>query len=104
MSVLDMWSVCDRCGFNYKRRQLRKETTKFVVCQSCYDGKYDLKSHPQNRSPRPRRELLPVPDGRAQQDLTVYLAVETGGLLLTESGDEIIVTPVVWNPSMSSPP
>lgn len=104
MSVLDMWSVCDRCGFNYKRRQLRKETTKFVVCQSCYDGKYDLKSHPQNRSPRPRRELLPVPDGRAQQDLTVYLAVETGGLLLTESGDEIIVTPIVWNPSMSSPP
>ena len=43
MSVLDMWSVCDRCGFNYKRRQLRKESTKFVVCYSCYDGKYDLK-------------------------------------------------------------
>lgn len=104
MSVLDMWSVCDRCGFNYKRRQLRKESTKFVVCHSCYDGKYDLKSHPQNKSPRPRRELLPVPDGRAQQDLTVYLAVETGGLLLTESGNEIIVSPLVWTPSMSSPP
>jgi hypothetical protein len=103
MSVLDMWSVCDRCGFNYKRRYLRKETTNFVVCSSCYDGKYDLKSHPQNRSPRPRRELLPVPDGRPQQDLTLYLALENDALLLTESGAPIIVTPVVWNPSMSSP-
>jgi hypothetical protein len=103
MSVLDMWSVCDRCGFNYKRRQLRKESTKFVVCHSCYDGKYDLKSHPQNKSPRPRRELLPVPDGRAQQDLTVFLSQENGGLLLTESGDSIIVTGVVWTPAQSSP-
>ena len=103
MSVLDMWSVCDRCGFNYKRRQLRKESTKFVVCHSCYDGKYDLKSHPQNKSPRPRRELLPVPDGRAQQDLTVFLSQENGGLLLTESGDSIIVTGGVWTPAQSSP-
>jgi hypothetical protein len=104
MSVLDMWSVCDRCGFNYKRRQLRKESTRFVVCATCYDGKYDLKSHPQNRPFRPRRELLPVPDGRAQQDLTVYLTLETGGFLLTESGNQIIVTGVVWTPSQSSPP
>jgi hypothetical protein len=103
MSVLDMWSVCDRCGFNYKRRQLRKETTKFVVCHSCYDGKYDLKSHPQNRSPRPRRELLPVPDGRPQQGLTVFLSQENGGLLLTETGDSLIVTGVVWTPAQSSP-
>jgi hypothetical protein len=104
MSVMDMWSVCDRCGFNYKRRQLRKETTNFVVCSSCYDGRYDLKNHPQNYSPRPRRESIPVPDGRAQQDLTVFLTTEAGGFLLIETGDEIIVTPVMWNPSMSSPP
>ena len=103
MSVLDMWSVCDRCGFNYKRRQLRKETTGFVVCHTCYDGRYDLKGHPQNKSPRPRRELLPVPDGRPQQDLTVYLTLETGVLLLTETGNPIIVTDIVWTPSQSSP-
>ena len=103
MSVWNMWSVCDRCGFNYKRKQLRKETTNFVVCHSCYDGRFDLKNHPQNYSAKPRRESLPVPDGRAQQDLTVYLAIETGGYLLTESGDQIIVTPVQWNPSRSSP-
>ena len=37
MSVMKMWSVCDRCGFNYKRRQLTKESTGWVVCRSCYD-------------------------------------------------------------------
>jgi len=103
MSVWKMWSVCDRCGFNYKRKQLRKETTNFVVCHTCFDGRFDLKNHPQNYSAKPRRELLPVPDGRAQQDLTVYLTTEAGGYLLTETGDQIIVTGVVWTPSQSVP-
>lgn len=94
MSVMDMWSVCDRCGFDYKRRELRKETTKFVVCSSCYDGRYDKKSHPQNRPFRPRRELLPVPDGRAQQILlNGYMAAEDGNLILQENGSPIIVLP-----------
>jgi hypothetical protein len=70
MSVLDMWSVCDRCGFNYKRRDLRKESTNFVVCHSCYDGAFDLKSHPQNRPFKPRAELRQVPN--ASPDQTDY--------------------------------
>ena len=67
MSVLDMWSVCDRCGFDYKRRQLYKESTRFVVCGSCFDEKYDKGGHPQDKSAKPRRELTPVPDGRPDQ-------------------------------------
>lgn len=67
MSVFDMWSVCDRCGFDYKRRQLRKESTKLVNCPSCYDGSYDKKSHPQNKAPSPRRELQPTSDARPDQ-------------------------------------
>jgi hypothetical protein len=67
MSVLDMWSVCDRCGFDYKRRDLRKETTNFVVCYACFDGRFDKKSHPQNYSAKPRRELQQVPDARPDQ-------------------------------------
>ena len=67
MSVMDMWSVCDRCGGHFKRRELRKESTKFVVCRACYDGRFDLKSHPQNRSAPPRRELRAVRDGRPDQ-------------------------------------
>lgn len=64
MSVLDMWSICDRCSFKYRRRELRKESTGSVVCRSCYDGRYDLKQHPQNHAPHPRAEGRPVPDGR----------------------------------------
>jgi len=100
---MNVWSLCDRCGQKYYRRQLRKESTNFIVCQACYDGRYDLKSHPQNKSFRPRRESRPVPDGRAQQSLVAYLATENDALLLTEDGNQILVTNVVWNPSMSLP-
>jgi len=103
MSVLNMWSVCDRCGINYKRRDLHKESTNLVVCSSCYDGAYDLKRHPQNRPGRPRLELKRVPDGRPQQNLDVYLTKEDTGLLLTEDNQSILVTPIQWNPSMSLP-
>jgi hypothetical protein len=87
-----MWSVCDRCGFDYKRRNLRKESTKFVVCSSCYDGIYDLKSHPQNRPFRPRRELLPVPDGRQIALILPVLVQENGAWLLTQDGNLFAVT------------
>lgn len=100
---MNVWSLCDRCGHKYHRRQLRKESTNFIVCHSCYDGRYDLKSHPQNKSFRPRRESRPVPDGRAQQSLVAYLATENDALLLTEDGNQILVTNVLWNPSMSLP-
>lgn len=64
MSVMNMWTICDRCYFEYRRRYMRKEKTGMVVCEECYDGKYDLVSHPQNRPPRPRAELRTVPDAR----------------------------------------
>ena len=70
MSVFDMWSVCDRCSFEYRRRYMQKEATGFLVCESCYDGKYDRIRHPQNRPARQRPELQIIPDGRPQQIVT----------------------------------
>ena len=102
--ALPVWSLCDRCGQKYYRRQLRKESTGLVVCSSCYDGAYDLKKHPQNRPPIRRLESRKVPDGRQQASLTQYLAQENNAFLLLEDGSEIIVTQVTWNPSMSSSP
>lgn len=64
MSVMDMWTVCDRCGFNYRRRDVRAESTGWIVCQSCHDGRYDRKSHPQNRAAPVRAEQRPVPNAR----------------------------------------
>lgn len=101
--LVNVWSLCDRCGQKYYRRQLRKESTNLVVCSACFDGAYDLKKHPQNRPPRPRYESRKVPDGRPQADTTMYLAKEDSGYLLTETGLNIIVTPTQWTPSMSSP-
>lgn len=102
--ALQVWSLCDRCGQKYYRRQLKKESTGLVVCSSCYDGAYDLKKHPQNRPPRPRFESRKVPDGRPMATAIDYLAQENSALLLLEDGGAIIVTQVTWTPSMSSPP
>lgn len=72
MSVFDMWTVCDRCGFNYKRRNVRKESTGWVVCRRCDDGAYDLKRHPQNHPARAKSEMHLVPNARP--DVVVSLA------------------------------
>ncbi len=101
--AMNVWSLCDRCGQKYYRRQLHKESTNLVVCSSCFDGAYDSKRHPQNRGPYPRFESKKVPDGRPQATTDAYLAKEDTGFLLTEDNLNIVVTPVQWNPSMSSP-
>lgn len=88
MGVMNMWSRCDRCGFNYKRRQLSKERTGLVVCRSCNDGAYDRVRHPQNRPAPPRQELRPVPDGRQQDgDLAFLVLSEEGEYIITEDGE-----------------
>lgn len=43
---------CDVCGFEYPLRQLKKNTLGFRVCLSDWDGRFDLKNHPQNKNPR----------------------------------------------------
>lgn len=90
MSVWDGWSICDRCSFKYRRRMLHKEATGWVVCDACYDGKYDLVRHPQNRPARPRREMLPVPDGRPMDGPQISaLLTDELDFIVTEFGDMI---------------
>lgn len=33
--------TCDRCGFDYLRKDMKKEWTGLVVCKSCFDPKHD---------------------------------------------------------------
>lgn len=99
--ALNVWSICDRCGFKYYARSMRREATNLYVCENCYDGLYDRKRHPQNRSPTPRYESKKVPDGRPNADINDYVATELGFLLLTENGDAILVETLVWTPSQS---
>lgn len=49
---INVFGICDTCGFRYKLNQLKKNSYGMMVCPTDYEGQYDLKNHPQNRSPR----------------------------------------------------
>lgn len=40
---------CDICGFEYPLRSLKKNSYGLYVCPTDYEGRFDLKNHPQNR-------------------------------------------------------
>jgi hypothetical protein len=44
--------ICDICGFQYRLRDLKKNSYGMMVCSEDYEGKYDLVNHPQNRIAR----------------------------------------------------
>ena len=41
--------ICDICGFKYKLSELQKNSYGMMVCPTDFEGKYDLKNHPQNK-------------------------------------------------------
>ena len=47
-------SVCDRCGFTFRPRKLRREWSGFMVCRPCYDPR-----PADTRAPRLGPEGLP---------------------------------------------
>jgi len=61
------YSPCDRCGFVFRLRDLRKEWTGLLVCDSDYDRKPEELTPPVVRA-----EGVPVKDARPdnQQDNT----------------------------------
>ena len=44
-------AMCDECGFVYPLRVMRLSSYGTLRCPQCFDGRYDLKNHPQNRVP-----------------------------------------------------
>tara|TARA_R100000329_G_scaffold87561_1_gene73712 strand:- start:509 stop:787 length:279 start_codon:yes stop_codon:yes gene_type:complete len=52
----DVKQECQICGFEYRRSLLRLNTSGLLVCPEDYEGTYDYKSHPQNKSPVLREE------------------------------------------------
>jgi len=43
-------AICDTCGFQYPHRVLNMNSYGMLVCPTDYEGAYDLKNHPQNRT------------------------------------------------------
>lgn len=52
-------ACCDRCGFAYPWKDMKKELSGLWVCEECYDGKYQLLNHPANK-PAPFRPDAPL--------------------------------------------
>lgn len=48
----NIYGLCDVCGFRYKLNRLKKNSYGLMVCPTDYDSGYDLKNHPQNKSPK----------------------------------------------------
>jgi hypothetical protein len=47
-------AICDVCGFQYPHRVMRMNSYGMLVCPDDYEGGYDLKNHPQNKTPNVR--------------------------------------------------
>ena len=46
--------ICDTCGFEYPLRVLRMNSYGMMVCPEDFEGGFDLKNHPQNKTPNVR--------------------------------------------------
>lgn len=72
---LGKWNcICDRCGFEFKSDELKKEWTNLMVCSSCWEPR-----HPQDLL-RPRVERGDIPWSRPEP-----VEIEVSPFLQTES-------------------
>ena len=56
-------AMCDVCGFVYDKRVMRLNSYNMLVCPQDYEGRYDLKNHPQNKATDVRDDTI-VPNAR----------------------------------------
>jgi hypothetical protein len=72
--MAEPYVVCDRCGFKYRRSQLRKEWTGLMVCPKDWDPK-----PAELRPPPVGPEGLPVRDARPEPPIIERPEGELGG-------------------------
>ena len=44
-------AICDVCGFRYPHRVMKRNSFGLLVCPEDYEGAFDLKNHPLNKTP-----------------------------------------------------
>ena len=52
-------AICDRCGFKFELRELRKEWTGLMVCKDDFDPR-----PPEQKTPNVRPDGVPLPNAR----------------------------------------
>ena len=83
------WFICDRSGFRFPYEQRIIESTGFVVGPTESNGAYDLKNHPQNKSPVIRKEIV-LEDARPD---TVMATTSTTSDATWTPDDTVILNP-----------
>ena len=56
-------AMCDSCSFVYDKKVMRLNSYDMLICPQCFEGNYDLKNHPQNKSADVRDDTI-VPNAR----------------------------------------
>ena len=56
-------AMCDSCSFVYDMRIMKLNSYDMLICPQCFEGNYDLKNHPQNKSADVRDDTI-VPNAR----------------------------------------
>lgn len=71
-------AICDNCGFRYPHRLLKRNSYGMLVCPTDYDGAFDLKNHPQNKTPNVYDNIAilnPRPENNTDRNLNWNAAV-----------------------------
>jgi len=72
------YGLCDRCGFRYGLRELRKEWNGLKTCPECYESKHP-QLNPVNRVADPQAVREPRPDTSfVPRAFTVYTNFDLG--------------------------
>ena len=93
-------ALCDRCGFEYKLNELKKEWNGLKVCPNCYEPKHpQLDPKPKPADPQAIRNARPE-TAEFNQSFVLYTNVDKGILgtkldtyELTVSVGEVTITP-----------
>lgn len=61
------YGICDRCGFRFRLRELRKEWTGLMVCVADFDPR-----PPETRPAHVEPEGLPLPNARPDHPAIIH--------------------------------
>tara|TARA_B100000768_G_C11072820_1_gene287338 strand:+ start:281 stop:598 length:318 start_codon:yes stop_codon:yes gene_type:complete len=72
------YAICDRCGFRYGLRELRKEWNGLKTCPECYESKHP-QLNPVRKVADPQAVREPRPDiSVSPKSFTVYTNYDLG--------------------------
>jgi hypothetical protein len=89
-------AVCDRCGYQYRHDQLRKEWTALMVCSPCWDP-----PPPQLTTPRVFPEGIPIKNPRPEAPpvfITPMLGDGAGNAIQDGEGNALVPYPGILTP------